>query len=160
MTNNTTGQERALREALDHIRSELALFAACCAVSNKTSDTFVGTEAKAKEWVAYINDALAQSPTRTLTARDLFEVARPCFHYAKRGTPDGDMFERGETGRLLMNAMEKIAALTQPEPVDRKWFPHLDFSGDPMREGCFREPYPMAEEMVQPEPTAQQGGEE
>ena len=59
-------------------------------------------------------------------------------------------------------AMEAIAsaALTQPEPVDRKWFPHLDFRGDPMREGCFREPYPMAEEMTQPEPTAQQGGEE
>lgn len=50
--------------ALLHLRSELALFAACCAVSNKVNDTFVGTEAKAKEWVAYINDALA-NPART-----------------------------------------------------------------------------------------------
>jgi hypothetical protein len=105
------GQEvEALREALGYVRSELALFAACCAVSNKVNDTFVGTETKAKEWVAYINDALAQSPSKARTARDLFEIARPCFHYAPRGTPDGGAFERSETGRLLMAAMEKIAA--------------------------------------------------
>ena len=28
----------------------------------------------------------------------------------------------------------------------RPWFPHLDFAGEPMRKGQFREPYPMAEE--------------
>lgn len=47
------------------------------------------------------------------TARDLFEIARPCFHYAPRGTPDGFAWERSETGRLLMKAMEKIAALSK-----------------------------------------------
>ena len=122
-TSQPPAAETRLRSVLSYIRSELALFAACCAVSNKTSDTFVGTEAKAKEWVACINDALAQSPVETLSARDLFEIARPCFHYAKRGTPDGGMFERSETGRLLMNAMEKIAALTQPEPTAQQATP-------------------------------------
>lgn len=53
------GDVAGMREVLLHIRSELALFAACCAVSNKVNDTFVGTEAKAKEWVAYINSALS-----------------------------------------------------------------------------------------------------
>ncbi|MEN2749363.1 hypothetical protein, partial [Sphingomonas sp. T9W2] len=28
----------------------------------------------------------------------------------------------------------------------RAWFPHKDFAGEPMQEGQFREPYPMAEE--------------
>ncbi len=28
----------------------------------------------------------------------------------------------------------------------RPWFPHLDFTGDPMRKGNFREPFPMEEE--------------
>ncbi len=46
------------------------------------------------------------------SARDLFEIMRPCFHYAKRGTPDGGAFERSETGRLLMKGCEKIALLS------------------------------------------------
>lgn len=46
---------------------------------------------------------------------------------------------------LAMSVMQ--ARSRQREPIaGRKWFPHLDFTGDPMREGCFREPYPMAEE--------------
>jgi hypothetical protein len=57
-------------------------------------------------------------------ARELFEIARSCFHYAPRGTPDGDWFEQGETGRLLMNAMEKIAALSaSPPKVERATVP-------------------------------------
>lgn len=51
------------------------------------------------------------------TARDLFEIMRPCFHYAKRGTPDGGAFERSETGRLLMNGCEKLAARVSPLQV-------------------------------------------
>jgi hypothetical protein len=41
-------------------------------------------------------------------ARDLFEIMRPSFHYAKRGTGDGGLFERSETGRLLMNACKVV----------------------------------------------------
>jgi len=33
---------------------------------------------------------------------------------------------------------------------DRKWFPHLDFAGEPMQPGQFREPHPMAEEAPTP----------
>jgi hypothetical protein len=57
------------------------------------------------------------------TARDLFEIARPCFHYARRGTGDGSMFEASETGRLLMKAMEAIAATlspAEPSPESRE----------------------------------------
>lgn len=31
--------------------------------------------------------------------------------------------------------------------MTRRWFPHLCWAGEPMREGEFREPYPMAEEL-------------
>jgi len=100
-------QEPALREALNHIRSELALFAACCAVSNKSTDTFVGTEQKAMEWVVYINDALA-----TLHQQEATDEGYPAIGfnaafkewYGKRGVwprvfPE-EAFEAGWTAAL------------------------------------------------------------
>ncbi|MES2903231.1 MAG: hypothetical protein V4696_03515 [Pseudomonadota bacterium] len=39
---------------------------------------------------------------------ELFEIARPCFHYAKPSTPDGDMFEQSLQAKLLKNALGAI----------------------------------------------------
>lgn len=50
------------------------------------------------------------NPTLEQRARELFEIARPNFHYAKRGTADGGAFEQSEIGRCLMNAMKAIAS--------------------------------------------------
>lgn len=44
-------------------------------------------------------------------AREIFEIMRPCFHYAKAGTPDGYDFQNSLQGKLLMNAATKVAAL-------------------------------------------------
>lgn len=47
------------------------------------------------------------------------------------------------------------------QPTNRPWFPHLDFAGEPMNEGCFREPYPMQEELLhlkRPDPQAKGAG--
>lgn len=30
---------------------------------------------------------------------------------------------------------------------ERRWFPHLDWAGEPMHEGEFRDPFPMQEEI-------------
>jgi len=48
----------------------------------------------------------------------LFDIARKCFHYAPRGTPDGNMFEQSEQGRMLMNAVRAIAALQPMREVE------------------------------------------
>lgn len=53
-----------------------------------------------------------------LRARELFEIARPCFHYAERGTLDGNAFEQSEQGRLLMKAMNRIANTLERKPDD------------------------------------------
>jgi hypothetical protein len=34
----------------------------------------------------------------------------------------------------------------------RAWFPHLDFAGEPMKQGEFREPFPMPEELARTDP--------
>lgn len=43
-------------------------------------------------------------------AKELYEIARPAFDYARKGTPDGTMFDQSERGRLLLNAMRRVAA--------------------------------------------------
>lgn len=53
---------------------------------------------------------MSKDDRELIEARTLFEIARPCFHYAKRGTGDGGAFEASETGRQLMKAMKAVAA--------------------------------------------------
>lgn len=42
------------------------------------------------------------------------------------------------------------AELVAKGRLPRRWFPHRDFAGEHMREGQFREPWPMDEETLPP----------
>lgn len=81
-----------------------------------------GDNTRGLQIIARYRAAFAAPPAgeRGISARDLFEIMRPCFYYAKRGTPDGGSFEQSETGRLLMNGCKKLAALSHPLPADRE----------------------------------------
>ena len=54
-----------------------------------------------------------------------------------------------EAGNTNESSVEPMCISCQIENgyKARAWFPHLDFSGEPMRRGQFREPYPMVEEV-------------
>ena len=108
-----------LREALGHIRSELALFAACCAVSNKANDTFVGTEAKAKEWVAYINDALAtlSKPEPPSGIADLRDRLRNSIEALGEGGIGSNVSMSYEFANDLLDALSKPEPAAVGEPV-------------------------------------------
>jgi hypothetical protein len=67
--------------------------------------------------------------------------ARPFYQGGGTDLSDGFIVGRGE--------QDDLAPVTRATPpVERKWFPHLDYAGEPMREGEFRDPYPMPEELA------------
>jgi len=55
-------------------------------------------------------DTLSRDGREAFTADELYEMVRPIWHYAPRGTGDGGMFFASERGQMLMRSMEKIAA--------------------------------------------------
>jgi hypothetical protein len=67
---------------------------------------------------AHMDDCSARPSHERKRLDNLFDIARKRFHYAPRGTPDGTMFERSETGRLLRRAIDDVATALRSLPID------------------------------------------
>ena len=57
-------------------------------------------------------DAMAENGQITPEDRDAFDQVRDIWHYARRGTPDGAVFERSEQGSMLMRSIQRLRRQT------------------------------------------------
>lgn len=71
----------------------------------------------------------------------------PCVFFLERNKVGSRAHAVAVIDRVRRGMRETVHA---SEPSPRPWFPHRDFAGEPMREGQFREPWPMEEETHPP----------
>jgi len=112
VTNNPTGDEPVVTQRARDAAADL-LGSATDGVREGRKDSLSVVRAFAR----FEQDTLSRGGREAFTADELYEMVRPIWHYAPRGTGDGNMFFASERGQMLMRSMEKIAAALSTAPA-------------------------------------------